>query len=167
MVQKTIAASFKQKADPAKQGNWKLYGLTPEQFEVSTMNPLTKMRLDQCHHSHDDGHDHHISCWEYIKNLFHEDDDDESEEEGHHHHDIKWYQSFVICPETRSYIVLDGLVTFFSLISGYYYGTIAGFRYSELDAMDSRNFNIHIVFESIFFIHMFMQFFLMFDEEDG
>ena len=57
------------------------------------MNPLTQMRLDQCHHAHDDGHDnHHISCWEYIQNLFHEEDEDESEEEEHHHHgDIKWY----------------------------------------------------------------------------
>ena len=63
--------------------------------------------------------------------------------------------------------MLDGIVTFFSLISGYYYGTIAGFRYSELDAMDSRNLNIHMVFESIFFIHMIIQFFLMYDEEDG
>ena len=95
MVQKTIAASFKPKSDPAKQGNWKLYGLTPEQFEVSTMNPLTKMRLDQCHDHHDEGDhgDHHIGCWDYIKNLFHEESDEESEEEegGHHHHDIKWY----------------------------------------------------------------------------
>ena len=57
------------------------------------MNPLTQMKLSECHHHHDEGH---ITCWETIKNAFHaheegESDSEDEEEEHHHHDDIKWY----------------------------------------------------------------------------
>lgn len=60
----------------------------------------------------------------------------------------KWYQSFNI------------LVTVLCLVSGYYYGAIAGFRYTNLEIRDEFNITLQIFAEIIFFIHMCLQFIL-------
>lgn len=112
-----------------------------------------------CDHHHDDD-DHGMTICETIKNLLFSKDDDESEDEHDHHEESKWYEHLIICPDNVVYMGFDMLVTVLCLISGYYYGTMAGFRYSDLDALDTTNFNIQIVMESIFLVHMLCQFFL-------
>jgi hypothetical protein len=84
--------------------------------------------------------------------------DADAEEEDHHHHDGKnWFEFLVIDEENSVYIVFNMLITILCLVSVYYYGSMAGFRYSDESVQDLR---ITFTIEAIFFLHMVLQFFV-------
>jgi hypothetical protein len=85
-----------------------------------------------------------------------DEDDESSEDDGHGHHvEIKWYDKLIICDSHTGFLFFDAYVTVLSLLSVYYYGAIAGFRYSTLDAYDKTNTNIQMFLEITFVLHMF------------
>lgn len=92
--------------------------------------------------------------------LHHHDHDDGDDHDHHHDSDKAWYEFLVINEENLLYVLFNMLVTILCLVSGYYYGSMAGFRYSDVNANSYYNRVIILSFESIFFVHMLLQFFV-------
>jgi hypothetical protein len=108
--------------------------MTPEVFEKSALNPFRQ--LNMC--SHDDHSDEDEDEDENAKeenfesliskiigNIF-------GTHEGHGHAKRPFYELLVISENSEWYTIFNLAVTFLCLFSVYYYGSIAGFRYSEL-----------------------------------
>lgn len=71
----------------------------------------------------------------------------------------------IISSDSKIYILFNLFITILCLVSSYYYGSIAGFRYSLVDTFDMDHFIMQVSFEGIFLIHFIIQFFLDFNEE--
>ena len=63
----------------------------------------------------------------------------------------------VISENSEWYTCFNIFVTMLCLISGYYYGAIAGFRYSELETNTSFHINLQLFLEIVFLLHMILQ----------
>jgi len=59
----------------------------------------------------------------------------------------------IISSESKIYILFNLFITILCLASSYYYGSIAGFRYSKVESEDFDHLIIQISIESIFLIH--------------
>ena len=87
------------------------------------------------------------------------------EDEEDHPHKKHWIDIFIISSESKIYILFNLFITILCLASSYYYGSIAGFRYSNVESDDLDHLIIQITFESIFLIHFIAQFLLDYTEE--
>ena len=76
--------------------------------------------------------------------------------EGYGHNKVKIIELLVISENSEWYTCFNIFVTILCLISGYYYGAIAGFRYSELETHSKGHYTVQILLETIFMIHMFL-----------
>lgn len=76
-----------------------------------------------------------------------------------------WTEMLVFSHESKGYLMFNFLITILCLVSSYYYGSIAGFRYSLKSTDDLDHLLMQIIIEGIFLIHFILQFFLDFVEE--
>jgi hypothetical protein len=76
-----------------------------------------------------------------------------------------WTDKIVISHDDVHYIRFNFFIQFLCLISCFYYGSIAGIRYSEFDSFSISNLSWMGYFECMFFVHMATQFLLEYQEE--
>ena len=76
-----------------------------------------------------------------------------------------WSDRIVISQHNKIYEKFQFFINFLCLISSFYYGSIAGIRYSEFDAKGPSNLIWMLSFEGIFFVHLITQFLLEYQVE--
>jgi hypothetical protein len=76
-----------------------------------------------------------------------------------------WTDKIVIGQEDKNYDRFHFFIQILCLISSFYYGSIAGIRYSEYDSFSVRNIVVMSFFEIMFIIHMMMQFLVAYKME--
>jgi len=72
----------------------------------------------------------------------------------------------MIPEDNLPYLFFNSLVSVLCIISSYYYLYIASFRYDSKFESESAGFTTMIIFESVFFVHMMLQFILEYRIED-
>lgn len=68
------------------------------------------------------------------------------------------FTRIIISRERRAIKVFDFIVSTFYLMSSYFYGYLAAFRYSNFENDYNFYLSVTIFFESVFLIHMLLQF---------
>lgn len=76
-----------------------------------------------------------------------------------------WTDKIIIDLDNQYYSKFHFFIQFLCLISSFYYGSIAGIRYSEYDSFSVKNLVIMSLFEVFFAIHLIMQFFVAYKLE--
>jgi len=71
----------------------------------------------------------------------------------------------IIDLDNRQYDRFHFFIQLLCLISSFYYGSISGIRYSSFDSFSTANLILMSIFEFLFLIHMFMQFFVAYKIE--
>ena len=108
--------------------------MTPKEFMSSTFNKnlleTQKIAVDEAEADNHDGHKHgreksSCCCFRPSGDHFEESVDSEFEE------DSNFASKFIISRDDRAVKILEFTVSALYLISGYFYGYLAAFRYSD------------------------------------
>lgn len=124
-----------------------VFGLDPHAFEHSTINP---MRVQKITTANDEAHQKakKSRCCFKVHTY-----------DSISHDDMRpWTDKIIISSDDSRYENFNFCVQLLCLFSSFYYGSIAGIRYSEYDSFSTKNLVIMCLFEIIFSIHMLMQF---------
>ena len=76
-----------------------------------------------------------------------------------------WHDRIIIDLDNKKYDRFNFFIQLLCLISSFYYGSIAGIRYSEYDSFSTKNLVIMSFFEIMFIIHLLMQFLVAYKSE--
>ena len=131
-----------------------VFGLEPGQFERSIMNPARVKRIEVANDTAHKASKKRFCCIKYhVYNSVSYDDM------------RPWTDKIVIGQEDKNYDRFHFFIQILCLISSFYYGSIAGIRYSEYDSFSVRNIVVMSFFEIMFIIHMMMQFLVAYKME--
>ena len=116
-----------------------------------------KQAVEEADEDNHDGHKHgkekrSCCCFRPSGDHFEVDGDSEYEE------DTNFASKFIISRDDRAVKLLEFTVSALYLISGYFYGYLAAFRYSDFTDDANFYFFLTLVFESVFLVHMLLQF---------
>ena len=125
--------------------------MTPEEYAVSTLNPIRVDQLLHSQHGHDadDDHDTVICCCVFKKPLAKDD---------HHHNEESFSKKIIISETNQLYMVYKMCVTILCLVSSYFYGFLSMNDYNKLPDLSYRNTNVVmiIMFETVFLIDLIL-----------
>ena len=141
-----------------KKNDWKHFGMKPEVFAKSALNPVRQHQMCTKDHDHEEFDESENEGYEnmvdkLIGNLL-------GGHDSHGHSRKKLIELLVISENSEWYTCFNIFVTILCLISGYYYGAIAGFRYSDLETNTNFHYNFQLFLEIVFLLHMILQFFV-------
>ena len=122
-------------------------------WDSSMSNPLVLKRLKNPHsdHNHGDGQDGKS------KEITDHDDQD--------HKKKPWVDKVIIGQMNPYYIAYNIFICILCIASSYYYASFIGFRYVYDTAERGEMIRTMIIFETFFFIHFILQFFLEYQIE--
>jgi hypothetical protein len=64
-----------------------------------------------------------------------------------------WTDMLIVSSDGKIYIMFNFLITILCLVSSYYYGSIAGFRYTLVTSGDLDHMFMQYAFEGVFLLH--------------
>jgi len=131
--------------------DWVIYGLEPNQFKTSTMNPERRYLMAKAVYDSDEKHGRNRkkSCFCFERKAV----------DLHPEHK-SWAKMIIISHEGRFWINFQMFCSILCLLSSYYYCSIMCHRYSTVDQMEDNHIYIIIAFESIFFFRILLSFFV-------
>jgi hypothetical protein len=133
-------------------GRWKEMGMLPREFERSAMNPSQmKRHLVADEAADQEDADEPKKCCSCLRMG-------QDEEDALKSKDANFCSKFVIRKDHLMLKLLDYVVTALCLVSSYFYGLLAAFRYSDFSGDYAFYFTFMISFESIFLVHMLLKF---------
>ena len=133
------------------------FGITFQDWDYCTKNPIVAARLNQEDQGEHDDKDSakKKKSKEPKKPKVTFDGDDK----------VPWWDMFIIGHRNTLYMIFNILMCVICIISSYFYASLIGFRYTFEDSERQKLLNTMIVYESFFFLHFVLQFFLEFKNE--
>lgn len=124
-----------------------VFGLEPNQFEHSLINPARVKKIKSANDTAHKASKKSFCCIKY--HVY----------DSVSYDDMRpWTDKIVIGLEDKNYDRFHFFIQILCLFSSFYYGSIAGIRYSGYDSFSTRNIIVMSFFEIMFIIHMLMQF---------
>ena len=133
------------------------FGITFQDWDYCTKNPIVAARLNQEDQGENDDKNSakKKKSKEPKKPKVTFDGDDK----------VPWWDMFIIGHRNTLYMIFNILMCVICIISSYFYASLIGFRYTFEDSERQKLLNTMIVYESFFFLHFVLQFFLEYKNE--